>query len=136
MVANLSFGSCKWKELEETREMEACKIEIFFFQSLTHNSYDANLTRTVFLGLHQLCAPLFFKYKCYLAFYVWQSQSTYSTFIRFLMFPQSWKLKQAFIYILLVMQLKNPPANARDARDQCSIPGSRRFSGVENGNPL
>ena len=57
----LSFGSCKWKELKETREMEACKIEIFFFQSLTHSSYDANLTRTVFLGLHELCAPFVFQ---------------------------------------------------------------------------
>ena len=31
---------------------------------------------------------------------------------------------------------KNPPANARDARDSGSIPGSERFSEVGNGNPL
>ena len=32
--------------------------------------------------------------------------------------------------------VKNLPANAGDARDAGSIPGSRRFSGAENGNPL
>ena len=32
--------------------------------------------------------------------------------------------------------LKNPYANAGDATDVGSIPGSGRFSGVGNGNPL
>ena len=32
--------------------------------------------------------------------------------------------------------LKNPSANAGDATDVGSIPGSARFSGVGNGNPL
>ena len=32
--------------------------------------------------------------------------------------------------------VKNPPANAGDARDLGSISGSGRSSGVENGNPL
>ena len=32
--------------------------------------------------------------------------------------------------------VKNLPAYAGDARDAGSIPGSRRFSGAENGNPL
>ena len=32
--------------------------------------------------------------------------------------------------------LKNPSANAGDATDVGSIPGSGRFSGVGNGNPL
>ena len=37
----------------------------------------------------------------------------------------------------LVAQLvKNPPANAGDARDVGSIPGSGRFPGKRNGNPL
>ena len=37
----------------------------------------------------------------------------------------------------LVAQLvKNPPANAGDARDVGLIPGSRRPPGVGNGNPL
>ena len=31
--------------------------------------------------------------------------------------------------------VKNPPANARDAGDVGSIPGSGRFPGVGNGNP-
>ena len=31
--------------------------------------------------------------------------------------------------------VKNPAANAGDARDLGSIPGSKRSSGVENGNP-
>ena len=30
--------------------------------------------------------------------------------------------------------VKNPPANAGDAGDMCSIPGLERFPGVENGN--
>ena len=32
--------------------------------------------------------------------------------------------------------IKNPPAEAGDLRDAGSIPGSGRFPGVENGNPL
>ena len=32
--------------------------------------------------------------------------------------------------------VKNPPANAGDARDAGSIPGLRRFPGGGNGNPL
>ena len=32
--------------------------------------------------------------------------------------------------------VKNPPANAGDARDVGSIPGSGRFPGKGNGNPL
>ena len=32
--------------------------------------------------------------------------------------------------------VSNPPANAGDARDVGSIPGSGRFPGEENGNPL
>ena len=32
-------------------------------------------------------------------------------------------------------QQKNPPASARDVRDEGSIPGSGRSSGEENGNP-
>ena len=32
--------------------------------------------------------------------------------------------------------VKNPPANAGDARDVCSIPGSGRSPGEGNGNPL
>ena len=32
--------------------------------------------------------------------------------------------------------VKNPHANAGDARDTSSIPGSGRCPGVENGNPL
>ena len=32
--------------------------------------------------------------------------------------------------------VKNPPANAGDARDAGLIPGSRRSPGEENGNPL
>ena len=31
---------------------------------------------------------------------------------------------------------KNLPANAGDVRDTGSIPGSERFPGGENGNPL
>ena len=32
--------------------------------------------------------------------------------------------------------VKNPPANARDARDVGSIPGSGRYPRERNGNPL
>ena len=32
--------------------------------------------------------------------------------------------------------VKNPPANAEDAREVGSIPGSGRSPGVETGNPL
>ena len=32
--------------------------------------------------------------------------------------------------------VKNPPANAGDAGDTGSIPGSRRSPGIGNGNPL
>ena len=47
----------------------------------------------------------------------------------------------SFIIIIigasLVAQLvKNPSANARDARDEGSIPGWGRFPGDGNGNPL
>ena len=36
----------------------------------------------------------------------------------------------------MVLLLKNPLANAGDARDVSSIPGSGRSSGVGSGNPL
>ena len=36
----------------------------------------------------------------------------------------------------MVLEVKNPPANAGDTRDAGSIPGSGRSPGVENGNPL
>ena len=36
----------------------------------------------------------------------------------------------------MVLAIKNPPANARDARDAGSIPGSGRTPGGEHGNPL
>ena len=32
--------------------------------------------------------------------------------------------------------VKNPPANAGDTTDAGSIPGTERFPGVGNGNPL
>ena len=32
--------------------------------------------------------------------------------------------------------VKNPPSNVRDIRDAGSIPGSGRFPGGGNGNPL
>ena len=32
--------------------------------------------------------------------------------------------------------VKNPPDKAGDAGDRDSIPGSGRFSGLENGNPV
>ena len=38
--------------------------------------------------------------------------------------------------IQVVLVVKNPPANAGDARDLGSIPGLGRSPGVENGNPL
>ena len=36
----------------------------------------------------------------------------------------------------VVLVVKNPPANAGDARDVGSIPGSGRSLGGEHGNPL
>ena len=35
----------------------------------------------------------------------------------------------------VVLEVKNPPANAGDIRDTVSIPGLRRFLGGANGNP-
>ena len=39
-------------------------------------------------------------------------------------------------YSQMVLVVKNPPANAGDARDMGLIPGLRRSPGVGNGNPL
>ena len=36
----------------------------------------------------------------------------------------------------MALGVKNPPANAEDARDSGSIPGSGRLLGEGNGNPL
>ena len=36
----------------------------------------------------------------------------------------------------VALVVKNPPANAGDARDMGSIPGLRRFPGGGHGNPL
>ena len=36
----------------------------------------------------------------------------------------------------VVLMVKNPPANAGDARDLGSIPGSETFPGGGHGNPL
>ena len=36
----------------------------------------------------------------------------------------------------VALMVKNPPANARDVRDEGSIPGLERSPGVRNGNPL
>ena len=37
---------------------------------------------------------------------------------------------------MMVLVVKNPPANAGDVSDTGSIPGSGRFPGGENSNPL
>ena len=34
------------------------------------------------------------------------------------------------------LEVRNPPANAEDTRDACSIPGLGRSPGDENGYPL
>ena len=39
-------------------------------------------------------------------------------------------------FSLVAQLVKNPPANAEDARDASSIPGSERSLGEGNGNPL
>ena len=36
----------------------------------------------------------------------------------------------------MALVVKNPPANAADAREAGSIPGSGRSTGVRNGSPL
>ena len=36
----------------------------------------------------------------------------------------------------MALVVKNPPANAGDIRDVGSFPGSARFPGIGNGNPL
>ena len=36
----------------------------------------------------------------------------------------------------MALVVKNPPANTRDIRDMGSIPGSGRFPGEGNGNPI
>ena len=36
----------------------------------------------------------------------------------------------------MALVIKNPPANAGDARDVSSVPGSGRFTGGGNGYPL
>ena len=36
----------------------------------------------------------------------------------------------------MTLEVKNPPANAANLRDEGSIPGSRRSPGERNGNPL
>ena len=48
-------------------------------------------------------------------------------------FPYSPSLKRASQVALLV---KNPPAKAGDIKDEGSIPGSGRFPGEGNGDPL
>ena len=60
-------------------------------------------------------------------------------------FPIS-SLRQEKVYLMIVClyhhdfpggrMVKNPPANAGDARDIGSIPGSGRSRGEENGNPF
>ena len=40
------------------------------------------------------------------------------------------------IWLLVALVVKNPHANAEDARDMGSIPGSRRPPGGGHGNPL
>ena len=41
-----------------------------------------------------------------------------------------------FWTISVVLVVKNPPANARDARDVGSVPGLERSSGEGSGNPF
>ena len=36
----------------------------------------------------------------------------------------------------VTLMVKNLPANSRDKRDMCSVPGSGRSPGIGNGNPL
>ena len=36
----------------------------------------------------------------------------------------------------MALVVKNPPANAGDVRDEGSTPGSGRYPGVRNDNPL
>ena len=48
------------------------------------------------------------------------------------------KIEKKVLYscFLVVLVIKNPTANAEDTRDSGSIPGSGRYPGVGNGNPL
>ena len=45
-------------------------------------------------------------------------------------------IKRANCQAFTTTQIKNPPANAEDARDAASVPRSGRPLGERNGNPL
>ena len=45
-------------------------------------------------------------------------------------------LRPLMLLVLVALVVKNPPANAGDARDVGSIPGLGRSPGEGNGNPL
>ena len=47
-----------------------------------------------------------------------------------------WKRIWQFLIKLMVLAVKNPPANAENLRDLDLIPGSGRSSGEGSGNPL
>ena len=51
----------------------------------------------------------------------------------FLLFPRACF---PVVFPQVVLMIKNPPADARDIRDEGLIPGSRRSPGGGNGNPL
>ena len=62
----------------------------------------------------------------------WQNPGTLSVII-----PYMAKLTEcSFFMLLMVLVVKNPPANTGDIRDTGLIPGLGRSSGEGNGNPL
>ena len=56
--------------------------------------------------------------------------------------PQRGDTGEIFIFFFggeasqVVLEVKNPPANAEDVRNAGSIPGSERSPGEEHGNPF
>ena len=48
------------------------------------------------------------------------------------------KIEKKFLYscFQVALVVKNPAASAEDTRDAGSVPGSGRYPGVGNGNPL
>ena len=68
-----------------------------------------------------------------LFYYAWlhhqANANTFSSLSINILINEHWASQVALV-------VKNPPANAEDARDMGSIPGSGRSPGIGNGNPL
>ena len=91
-----------------------------------------------FPGSINLCFEISIAFLCHVLNIHKELLSEYVSVYESIFFLKTWILRNMYVYIfgLLSVIVKNLPDNAGDSRDMGLHPGSGRFPGGGNGNPL